>query len=106
MASVLRPDSLAVAWATMPRGSSGSSAVDDIAAATRATTEKEVADATIVMKSVDDTTAVKKATDVAAGVKKATEEAAKKEEGRRRCSDCGLPHIFGSIGRSQESACT
>jgi hypothetical protein len=65
----LRPDSSAAAWATVPRASSGSSAVGDTAAATRATTAKEVAD----------TAVAKEAAKEAAKKKKVTEEAVKKK---------------------------
>jgi hypothetical protein len=51
--------------ATTPRGSIGSSAVGNMTTATRATIEKDVADAAVVKKATDDVAAVKKDTDVA-----------------------------------------
>jgi hypothetical protein len=54
--------------------------------ATRATAEKEVADAAIVKMSTDDMTAVKKATDDATVVKKAAEEAAAKKKAAEKAA--------------------
>jgi hypothetical protein len=66
-APVLRPTSSAAAWATVPRGCSGSLAVGDTVATTRGAAAKEAA-------------AKKKATEEAVTKKKASEEAAKKTE--------------------------
>jgi hypothetical protein len=67
-ALTLRPASSAVARATVPRGSSGSSAVGNTTVATRATAAKEAMD----------TVAAKEAAEGAAEKKKATEEVVKK----------------------------
>jgi hypothetical protein len=71
------PASSAVARATTPEGSGGSSGVGDIAGTTRDATVKEAMVAAIVKKSTDDATAVKKAIEEAAK-KKAAEEAVAK----------------------------
>jgi hypothetical protein len=63
------------AWATVPTGSSGSSAASNVAMATRVTSEKETVDAAAVKKATYDVAMVKKAVDDAATVKKAADNA-------------------------------
>jgi hypothetical protein len=88
-APVPRPASSAVAWATVPDGSSGSLAVGNAALATRAATAKEAVDAAVAKEAAKEV-AKKKAAEEAAmrklvaeetmGKKKAAEEAALKRK--------------------------
>jgi membrane protein involved in colicin uptake len=117
--TALRPDSSVAAQATVLVGSDGSSDAGDVVAATRATTEKEVTDATAAKKAADDATVVKKVVDEAAAKKRVTDDATTAKKATddatavkkvadeavavKKAADCGLRLIFSSIGWSQES---
>jgi hypothetical protein len=53
-APALRPTSSAVAWATVPRGSSGSSAAGDTSMATRVAAAKEAVDAATAKEATEE----------------------------------------------------
>jgi hypothetical protein len=80
VAPTSRPTSSVVAWATVPRGSSGSSSAGDTTVATRAVVAKEAADVAVETEAIEEAAVKKKATEEAAVRKKAIVEAAAKKK--------------------------